>query len=343
MANLLPYILLTSTPAERWANNFAQVDSMQNDSAKVLGNIFALGNSLWDIITNGMAMKLLSFQYSAGTHSNDAADVIANTVWTVYDSFKGPVLTFVSLFILIALIKEIINAPEDQTLRRILVSLLKYGIIIGVIVYLQDITNAIFQITNGITYSISQTVGLELTDTGMDSQIYSALDDYCGTFPTHWILNFGKKTMPWVFGYILLFIAGIAYLGISIYAGISIIQVAYSRILKPLILLPLSGFAVATGAGSSEEARTMNNFFKMVIAYALSGALMILCIQLGNTLMNSFSLMDYMNTSGTLAGIAGNASYGIILALIIAIQQLSTPLVISGLVKSSEDLITRVI
>jgi len=110
---------------------------------------------------------------------------------------------------------------------------------------------------------------------------------------------------------------------------ISIISAGFQRILKPLVILPFAGIAIAMGAGGHEISRSLVQYLKTFFGFCISGALMVICVKTGVTLCTSLVNFDLSGASN------------IYKCVLITVQSAITPIVIAGLVKGTDSMVQR--
>ena len=129
---------------------------------------------------------------------------------------------------------------------------------------------------------------------------------------------------------LLFFIASIVTLGIIVASCISILSSAFQRILKPLAILPFSSITVALASGTHEAERVTTSYIKTFFGFCISGAFMVICVKLGTALTNGGLIaFDFANLSTNEK------------LLYISVQNMITPIVIAGLVKTADSVIGR--
>ena len=154
--------------------------------------------------------------------------------------------------------------------------------------------------------------------------------DTCLEFPEfelsgEWIASFWSTI-----GCSLLFlIGGVVLLFIMVASCLSIISSAFQRILKPLMVLPFAGIAIALGAGGHEISRSLVTYIKTFFGFCISGAMMVVAIKCGVSLCTNLVNFDLTGASN------------IYKCILITVQMAITPIVISGLVKGSDSIIAR--
>ena len=128
---------------------------------------------------------------------------------------------------------------------------------------------------------------------------------------------------------LLFLIGGIILLFIMVASCLSIISSAFQRILKPLMILPFAGIAIALGAGGNDISRSLLTYIKTFFGFCISGAVMVLAIKCGVSLCTNLVNFNLAGTSN------------IYKCILITVQSAITPIVISGLVKGSDSIIAR--
>ena len=123
--------------------------------------------------------------------------------------------------------------------------------------------------------------------------------------------------------------AGLVMVFIMVASCISIISAGFQRILKPLVILPFAGIAIAMGAGGHEISRSLVQYLKTFFGFCISGALMVICVKTGVTLCTSLVNFDLSGASN------------IYKCVLITVQSAITPIVIAGLVKGTDSMVQR--
>ena len=129
----------------------------------------------------------------------------------------------------------------------------------------------------------------------------------------------------------VLLVGGITLILTMAARALSIISSAFQRILKPLIIMPFAGIALSMGAGGAEISRSLWTFGKTFLGFCISGAMMVVIIKCGSSLCTSLA-------SASITG-----STDIENAIIITLQAAITPIVVAGLVKSTDSIISRML
>ena len=272
------------------------------------------------------------------TSPKTAADgQLYTTVKTFYDAIIGCTIPLATLFFIIAIYKAVISSPPEQQARRFLQDALKYVIILYLSSQLWTVLGYIIDFSDGITSSVTvsaEDCHLDLEDSDLFAQI-DALDSDDEDADEPDVL--GGKIVQWfkdmASGFVTIlayFVAGLVTVLIMIAAGISVINVAFQRIIKPLVIMPFSTIVLGIGCCSGEGSRMMWHFGKNFLGFCLSGAFMVLAIKMGNTLSTTM-LSDAITTDSSFQN-----------GLIMAIQTNITTLVVAGLCKSMDGMIAKV-
>ncbi|MBR4759451.1 MAG: hypothetical protein IK078_04805 [Lachnospiraceae bacterium] len=278
------------------------------------------------IIWNGlvrMAMTLFTTSPKAAAGGSPYA-----TMHTLYNSISAATIPVTTCFFLIAIYKTVISTPSDQQLQRFFMDALRYCIILFVASHLWEILGYIIEFADGITASMGSATSLEPHMSGdLERIIHESLQLPAFELSAEWIARLFE-----VIGTSTVFlIGGLTLILTMVASALSIISSAFQRILKPLIIMPFAGIAVAMGAGGAEISRSLWTYFKTFLGFCISGAMMVVIIKCGSTLC----------TSLTSAAIHGSTD--IENAIIITLQAAITPIVTAGLVKSTDSIISRML
>lgn len=249
-----------------------------------------------------------------------------STVHTFYNAIADATVPIATVFFIIAIYKSVVSAPPGQQAQRFLQDALRYCIILYIAANMWSIMGYIIDFTDGITGKISATSGYTLSVSGdMESIIDSCLELPSFELSGEWLEKFWSTI-----GCSLLFlIGGIVLLFIMVASCLSIISSAFQRILKPLMILPFAGIAIALGAGGHDISRSLLTYIKTFFGFCISGALMVVAVKTGVSLCTN--LVNF-----NLAG-ASN----VYKCILITVQMAITPIVISGLVKGSDAITSR--
>lgn len=249
-------------------------------------------------------------------------------VHTIFNAISDATIPIATVFFIIALYKTVVTSPPEQQAQRFLMDTLKYCMILFVAANLWNIMGYIMDFADGITARISTTTGYTLS---MSGDLEDIIED-CLELPEFELSGEWFSELWSVVGCSLIFmLAGIVLLLVMVASCISIVSCAFQRILKPLIILPFAGIAVAMGAGGADISRSMFNYMKTFFGFCISGAVMIIAVKTGVRLCTD--LVNFDLAGGT----------DIYKCIMITVQSAITPIVISGLVKGSDNMISRML
>lgn len=249
-----------------------------------------------------------------------------STVHTLFNAISDATVPIATVFFIIAIYKSVISAPPEQQAQRFLMDALRYCIILFVAANMWNIMGYIIDFSDGITSKMGTTSGYTLS---VNSSLESIINSTCA-LPSFELTGEWFSKLWSVIGCSLLFmIAGIVLVFIMVASCISIISSGFQRILKPLIILPFAGIAIAMGAGGHDISRSLLQYIKTFFGFCISGALMVICVKTGVTLCTT--LVNF-----NLAG-----SSDIYKVILITVQSAITPIVISGLVKGTDSIVQR--
>ena len=248
------------------------------------------------------------------------------TVHTIYNAIADATVPIATVFFIIAIYNSVVSSPPGQQAQRFLQDALRYCIILYIAANMWNIMGYIIEFTDGITARISASGRYTLSVSGDMERII----DECLKLPAfelsgEWLSEFWNTI-----GCSLLFlIGGIVLLFIMVASCLSIISSAFQRILKPLMILPFAGIAIALGAGGHDISRSLLTYIKTFFGFCISGALMVIAVKCGVTLCTNLVNFDLSDASN------------IYKCILITVQMAITPIVISGLVKGSDAMASR--
>ena len=248
------------------------------------------------------------------------------TVHTIFNSISDATIPIATVFFIIAIYKTVISSPPEQQAQRFLMDGVRYCIILFIASKCWQIMGYVMTFADGITSKIGSVSGYTLA---VDGDLESIIDEVT-TFPDFslsgdWFVGC-MGTLGCCF---LLLIGGVVLVFIMVASCISIISSAFQRILKPLIILPFSGIAVALGAGGHEISRSLLQYVKTFFGFCISGALMIICVKTGVSLCTNLVSFDLSSASNVYK------------CVLITVQAGITPIVIAGLVKGVDGMVAR--
>lgn len=249
-----------------------------------------------------------------------------STVHTFYNAIADATVPIATVFFIIAIYKSVVSAPPGQQAQRFLHDALRYCIILYIAANMWSIMGYIIDFTDEITGKISATSGYTLSVSGdMENIIDTCLKLPSFELSGEWLEKFWSTI-----GCSLLFlIGGIVLLFIMVASCLSIISSAFQRILKPLMILPFAGIAIALGAGGHDISRSLLTYIKTFFGFCISGALMVVAVKTGVSLCTNLVNFDLTSASNVYK------------CILITVQMAITPIVISGLVKGSDAITAR--
>lgn len=291
--------------------------------------IFNVGYSIWNTLI-GIAMTLFT------TSPTTANSTIYTTAKTLYNALMSISLPIAITFFLIAIIKDVIATPPEQQARKFIQSTLKFAVLVGILANLWLFMGYIMQIADGITDTMNITGNYELS---MSADLQSAIDEVYNQPSTKKleITRLGEsfnEVMEEKGTHLaqkaILFLGAAGTFIMIIAAGLSIINCAFQRIIKPLVLLPFSTITVAMASGSHEAERIATSYLKTFFGLCLAGAFMVVAVNFGAAIVNGGLIAFNMATTDLWEKV-----------MYIVVQNAITPTVIAGLVKSADSTIAR--
>ena len=283
----------------------------------------ALYNCAFTVWNSLMSIAMTLFTTSPKTAGGGTP---YSTVHTFYNAIADATVPIATVFFIIAIYKSVISAPPGQQALRFLQDALRYCIILFVAANMWNIMGYIIDFTDGITGKLSATTGYTLSVSGdMESIIDTCLKLPSFELSGEWLEKFWSTI-----GCSLLFlIGGIVLLFVMVASCLSIISSAFQRILKPLMILPFAGIAIALGAGGHDISRSLVTYIKTFFGFCISGALMVVAVKTGVSLCTNLVNFDLSGASNVYK------------CILITVQMAITPIVISGLVKGSDAMTAR--
>ncbi len=286
----------------------------------VVKALYNTGFSCWNTL---MRTSMTLFTTSPKTAGNSQPYAMMHTL---YESLSAATIPIATCFFLIAIYRSVVTGPPEQQVRRFLTDAIKYTMILVVTGQLWTIMGHIISITDGMTTSLGAAGTYELS---MGSDLERIIHESLVLPPFELSGEWIGKLLESLGCSAMFLIGGVTIILVMTASGLSIISSAYGRILKPLIMMPFAGIALAMGAGSGEMGRSTYQFAKTFIGFCLSGAVMVVIIKAGGTLST--------------AVVTGNLLSGSSIenALIITVQACITPIITAGMVKAADQVISR--
>lgn len=184
-----------------------------------------------------------------------------NTIQQINGALMAIGLALLVLFFVVGMVKTCTNLTEIKRPEHALRLFLRFIIARGLVVYGMDLMNKIFEIVQGITSTIMNTVGVgTATNTTLPQEIIDAVDD-CG---------FLESIPLWA----VTLLGGIF---ITVLSFIMILTV-YGRFFKLYMYTAIAPVPLSTAAGESTQ-NIATTFVKSYLGVCMEGAIIILsCI-----------------------------------------------------------------
>lgn len=295
-------------------------------------SIYNAAYSIWNFLIE-IAINLMSTSPKTA-----ASGSLYRTAKSLYEAIQDISLPIAIIFFLIAIYRDVVGTPPEQQARRFMQDALKFCAMIAVLANLWTVMGYVIQVADGVTDAMVESSTYEKIEVSDD--LKSVLEeanespDVSISFST-----FGEDLKNWMAAWkehlmsvFLFFIAALVTLVIVFASAISIIGSAFQRIIKPLAILPFAAITVAMAAGSGEATRVTNSYLKTFFGLCISGAFMIICIKLGGALStNAINISSLITDDVTLVE----------KVLLISIQNMTTPIVIAGLVKTADSVLGK--
>lgn len=289
-------------------------------SSEIVKALYQSAFTVWNTL---MKLAITLFTTSPGSAAGGGP---YSTVYSFYSAISDATVPIATVFFIIAIYKTVISSPPEQQAQRFLMDALRYCIILYISANMWNIMGDVMNFCDGITSKFGSTTNYTLSVSGDLERII----DECMVFPSFsisgdWIGEFFSYA-----GYgFFFFISGIILLFIMVASCMSIISSGFQRILKPLIILPFAGIAIALGAGGHDISRSLVQYIRTFFGYCISGALMVICIKVGVSLCTTFVSFSF----------SGNSD--IERCILITVQAAITPIVIAGMVKACDSMAQR--
>ncbi len=284
--------------------------------------LYEVSFSIWNALMK-MAIDLFTTSPKTAGAGNPYA-----AAHSLYSSISAATIPIAACFFIIAIYRSVITTPSDQQLQRFLMDALRYCIILFVASHLWEILGYVIDFADGITRSMGSAVISEQHLSGdLENIIHESLQLPEFELSAEWIARLfeviGTSTV--------LLVGGITLVLTMVASGLSIISSAFQRILKPLIIMPFAGIALAMGAGGAEIDRSMWSYFKTFLGFCISGAMMVVVIKSG----------CFLTTNLASTAIVGTTDIGD--CIIMTLQAAITPIVTAGLVRGTDSAISRML
>lgn len=292
---------------------------------EVIKTLYACAFTLWNHFID-IAVNLFT------TSPKSAADGrLYGVVHNVYSALVDCTIPLAMVFYIIAIYKSVIETPPEQQARRFMQDTLKFCLILYISANLWNVLGYIIDFSDGITASIvvnNRDCHIDYED----SELFNMIDSLSLHTESEILTDGFSATMSEFFdnigGYLVFFLGGLISVLVMTACGVAVINVAFQRLIKPLVILPFSTIVMGIGACSGEGSRMMWHYGKTLLGFCISGAFMILAIKLGNILATT--VVTALDGTGVFAQ-----------AIFITIQSNLTGLIVAGLCKSMDSTISK--
>lgn len=291
-------------------------------------SIYETAYKIWNRLIS-VAMTLFT------TSPTEANGSVYTITYDLYSAITNIAVPIAIVFFLFALIQDVMATSPEQQVRRLLNDLLKFSVLVGILANLWLIMGYIMQVADGVTERFAGTGTYELD---MSSELRSVINQVLNNKPSVEIKfkTFGSdlaeymsQLLDYLLNLIIAFVASVVTLVIIVASGLTLISCSYQRIIKPLAIMPFSSITVAMAAGTNDAKRVTTNYLKTFFGFCISGAFMVICVKLGTALTNGLIAFNLASLNLTEK------------VLFISIQNMMTPLMIAGLVKSTDSVLNR--
>ncbi len=320
----------------------------------LIKSIFEAGLVIWNTIV-GTSIQFftadpLSFSKTSGQVAiiKDAAGAISTIA-----------LPVVAVFFLLALVKELVSTPIEMVPRKLALNLIKYIVICALVANSYELMCTISNISAGIVRMVNASLSIDAYEieeadlnlddieeikaegekTDMEAEDEASWWEKLGKWfsdKANWLLNlildFLQTT---IIKTILYFLGSIIFVFICATSGISILNVAIQRVIKPLVIIPFSAIAFACAAGSQESERVTVSFIKTYVGFVLSGAVILISLAFGSELAGTIG-----SALVTAAAESDNMTVVWVAQLTSALM---TPVVVAGLIKGADGIVRQAI
>lgn len=291
------------------------VESLLNFAAGIWGNFMDI------------AIKIATADPTSGVYAG-----LHNVAKTAYNTIADVAISVAVIFYFIGLIKIAMQINGDENgFRRILEHLVKIvcmycliknmmKLLDNILIIGADIASKIGTKNTTFTFDVTtimDRINKEIPFPKIDSiwDISSSLVD---------LLRYVGSSL------ILLFFALIAT-GVVVASAITIINVCYQRIVKPLVVIPFAGISAAMSCAEGEFGSSFIHFIKTFIGFALTSMFIVIAIRLGTQLASSSIFTSLFKNSPD--GLTG--------AMYELLQFALAPMITAGTVKCSDSIISR--
>ncbi len=257
------------------------------------------------------------------------------TAHTFYNTVITVTVPLATVFFIIAVYKEVIGSPPEQQARRFMQDAFKYVIILYISTQLWTIMGYVVDFSDGLTDSLSVSVDECKIDVE-HSDIYTMIDNVKretdterGEFLTD-PESYLTKVMSSMVCFVILLFGSLISILVMAACGLSITNIAFQRIIKPLVIMPFGAIVLGIGSCAGEGTRMMWHYGKTLLSLCISGAFMVLAVKLGIKLTTTAIAFDVTSTNVVST------------TVLMTVQTNVAAIVITGLCKAMDSLVSRV-
>lgn len=292
-------------------------------------DLYQLGFDLWASFIDA-ATKMFTLDPMSGGGGLSSA---LHAMKLAYNALQDIAIPLAIICCMLSLLKVVVSTPPEHQARAFIGTGIKFVIIIALSANMWTIMGWISQVCTGVVNTIQNSgVTASYGTLHFNQNMLTAIDHAStwqgGDDVFELIKNFFGDLLDHIALNVIGFVFAVIYLFIVVACGVVIVLTAFQRIFKPMVILPFSTIAIATGAGGPEVGRTMSSYFRTYIGFVLSGAIMVLAISLSSTFTG---LIQFNITTST--DIATLALGSIEMALV--------PVITTGLVKGADQIISK--
>jgi hypothetical protein len=247
---------------------------------EVIRDIFKAAFQIWD---STISISIDMFRVSV---KNTQYQDIYNLAADVFEFAKNLATPAAALFFMIAIYKSVVSVPPEQQAKRFLTDAMKYGVVIFTINKLWEIIEHIITIADTFTNQIPTVPKTDLANSTGAADIENVINFLKMDLEEVDMMDFGetiKQFFDQLGPYILFFMGGLISLIILTGAALTVLTIAYQRLIKPLLIIPFSAVVVGMSCCSGEGDKLMWNLCKQFVGLCLSGAFMLLAIKMGSS------------------------------------------------------------
>lgn len=295
---------------------------------EVIEALYRAGFTVWDKCIN-LAGDLFSKSPRQGASSD-----LSSVAYNFYAVTKGCAIPLATLFFIIAIYKSVVSSQPEQALKKFLSDAIRYVLILFVVSKLDSIIDGIMTFSENMSSlagmasesnleSSPEVADLIATIESLQMQELHNVDvmDFASTIEV-----FFNAIGP----YILYFIAGVITLLVLVGSSVSVLGIAYQRIFKPLIMIPLSTIVLSMSCCSGEGSKMMWSLGKTFLGLCISGAFFVVAINMGAKIGTSL-----------ISSLEPTAYSGRVKDILTIVRVDTTAIIVTGLLKSIDAMVQK--